>query len=107
MAKGFAQHEGIDYDETFAPTAKWNTIRTVINLAAQHGWKGTLQEPPVGCRAQLSTKGQSFKSLFTCTSNISLESLQHTQVTTKATMQMMLVADNMTSSILSRHYVYQ
>ena len=39
VAKGFAQQEGIDYDETFAPTAKLNTIRTVINLVAQNGWK--------------------------------------------------------------------
>ena len=39
VAKGFAQQEGINYDETFAPTAKWKRIRTVINLAAQNGWK--------------------------------------------------------------------
>jgi hypothetical protein len=30
--------EGIDYEETFSPTTKWNTIRMVINLAAQYGW---------------------------------------------------------------------
>ena len=39
VAKGFAQKEGIDYEETFAPTAKWNTIRIVLALAAQNGWK--------------------------------------------------------------------
>ena len=39
VAKGFAEQEGIDYDETFAPTAKWNTIRTIINLVAHNGWK--------------------------------------------------------------------
>ena len=39
VAKGFAQQEGIDYDETFAPTTKWNTIRTIINLVAHNGWK--------------------------------------------------------------------
>ena len=39
MAKGFAQKEGIDYEETFAPTAKWTTIRTLFALAAQSGWK--------------------------------------------------------------------
>ena len=39
VAKGFAQQEGIDYDETFSPTAKWNTIKTVINLDAHNGCK--------------------------------------------------------------------
>ena len=39
VAKGFAQQESIDYVETFAPKAKWNTIRIVINLAAHSGWK--------------------------------------------------------------------
>ena len=39
VAKGFAQKEGIDYEETFAPTSKWTTIRTLFTLAAQNGWK--------------------------------------------------------------------
>ena len=39
VAKGFAKQEGIDYDETFSPTTKWNTIKTVINLATHNGWK--------------------------------------------------------------------
>ena len=39
VAKSFSQQEGIDYDETFSPIAKWNTMRTIINLAAQNGWK--------------------------------------------------------------------
>ena len=39
VAKGFAQQEGIDYEENFSPIAKWNTIRMVINLAAHNGWK--------------------------------------------------------------------
>eukprot|EP00253_Pinus_taeda_P020695 PITA_20695 len=34
-AKGFAQKEGVDYEETFAPTRKWTTIRTLFALAAQ------------------------------------------------------------------------
>eukprot|EP00253_Pinus_taeda_P031753 PITA_31753 len=39
VAKGFAQKEGVDYEETFAPTAKCATIRTLFALAAQNGWK--------------------------------------------------------------------
>ena len=39
VAKGFVQQEGIDYEETFVPTAKWNTIRLTLALAAQQGWK--------------------------------------------------------------------
>jgi hypothetical protein len=39
VAKGYAQKQGIDYTETFAPTTKWGTIRTLFSLAAQKGWK--------------------------------------------------------------------
>jgi len=39
VAKGFSQQEGIDYEETFAPTAKWNTIHLKLALAAKKGWK--------------------------------------------------------------------
>jgi hypothetical protein len=38
-AKGFAQKEGVDYEETFAPAAKWATICTLFSMAAQIGWK--------------------------------------------------------------------
>ena len=39
VAKGYAQQYGIDYEETFAPTSRMTTIRTVVALAAQRGWK--------------------------------------------------------------------
>jgi len=39
VAKGYARMEGIDYEETFAPVARYTSIRTVISLAAQMGWE--------------------------------------------------------------------
>ena len=38
MARGFTQIEGIDYEETFAPTAKFVTIRLIVALATSLGW---------------------------------------------------------------------
>ena len=38
MAKGFTQTYGIDYQETFAPVAKMNSIRTILSCAANLGW---------------------------------------------------------------------
>ena len=34
MAKGHTQTYGIDYQETFAPMAKMNSIRVLLSLAA-------------------------------------------------------------------------
>jgi hypothetical protein len=39
VAKGFSQVEGIDYNETFAPVAKMNSIRLVLALAGSHKWE--------------------------------------------------------------------
>eukprot|EP00253_Pinus_taeda_P001899 PITA_01899 len=39
VAKGYAQKEGIDYEETFAPVAKHTSIITMISLVAQMGWE--------------------------------------------------------------------
>eukprot|EP00253_Pinus_taeda_P027768 PITA_27768 len=39
IAKGYSQQEGIDFDDTFAPVAKLNTIRMLICLATKHKWK--------------------------------------------------------------------
>ena len=39
VAKGFSQKEGIDYEETFAPDARYFSIRTIISLAAEMGWR--------------------------------------------------------------------
>lgn len=37
-ARGFTQTCGIDYEETFAPVAKLNTVRALLSLAANLDW---------------------------------------------------------------------
>jgi hypothetical protein len=39
VAKGFSQKEGIDFSETFAPMARYSSIRAVISIAAELGWQ--------------------------------------------------------------------
>ena len=39
VARGFSQVEGIDYDETFAPVARYSSIRSMLALSTQMGWK--------------------------------------------------------------------
>lgn len=38
VAKGFTQTYGIDYQETFAPVAKLNTVRILLSLASNLDW---------------------------------------------------------------------
>ena len=38
FARGFSQKEGIDYDDIFAPIARYIPIRSIIALAATQGW---------------------------------------------------------------------
>jgi hypothetical protein len=39
VARGFSQKEGVDYKETFAPVARYTSIRMVISLASVMKWK--------------------------------------------------------------------
>jgi hypothetical protein len=39
VACGFSQKEGIDYEETFAPIARYTSIKVIISLASVLGWK--------------------------------------------------------------------
>ena len=38
IARGFTQSYGTDYQETFAPMAKLNTIRVLLSIAANLDW---------------------------------------------------------------------
>jgi len=38
VAQGFSQIPGVDYDDTFSPTVRLDSLRAVLHLAAAHGW---------------------------------------------------------------------
>lgn len=38
VAKGYTQKYGVDYQETFAPIAKINTVGVLMSLAANMDW---------------------------------------------------------------------
>jgi hypothetical protein len=39
VARGFVQREGIDFNDTFAPVARMESVRLFFALAAQEGWR--------------------------------------------------------------------
>ena len=39
VTRGFSQKEGINYEETFAPVARYTSIRTIMALVAKTEWK--------------------------------------------------------------------
>ena len=39
ISRGFSQKEGIDYEETSAPVARYTSIKIVLALAANMKWK--------------------------------------------------------------------
>jgi hypothetical protein len=39
VARGFVQREGIDFDDTFAPVVRMESVRLLFALAAQEGWR--------------------------------------------------------------------
>ena len=39
IARGFSQKEGVDYDETFVPVARYTCNRSTISIASAMRWK--------------------------------------------------------------------
>jgi hypothetical protein len=39
LAWGFSHIKGIDYEETFSPVAWYSSIRTILALSVQMGWR--------------------------------------------------------------------
>lgn len=38
VVRGYLHQEGINYNEVFAPVAKWNTVRVIIAMAVARHW---------------------------------------------------------------------
>ena len=38
MARGYSQKEGINYEETFSPVARYTSIRTIMAVASMMKW---------------------------------------------------------------------
>jgi hypothetical protein len=39
VAKGFSHKEGVDYDDTFAPVSRYTSIKVMIFIIVEMGWK--------------------------------------------------------------------
>ena len=42
VARGFSQVEGVDYDETLASVARYTSIKPLISIATEMGWKSII-----------------------------------------------------------------
>nr|XP_016471020.1 PREDICTED: uncharacterized mitochondrial protein AtMg00810-like [Nicotiana tabacum] len=61
VAKGFSQQEGIDYQETFSPVVKMDTVRTILSIAASEHWHIHQMDVVKGRVSQLAASMYSLK----------------------------------------------
>ena len=61
IARGYSQVQGIDYLETFSPTARIESVRMLMHLAVQSNWllhqmdvKGAYLHAPIQCYVYVS-----------------------------------------------------
>ena len=71
VANGFSKVEGVDYHETFAPTTKMASIRTMANVVAQHDMvvhqldvKSAYLHAPIDCDLYLEPPQGSEKEMM-------------------------------------------
>jgi hypothetical protein len=57
VAKGYSQVEGLDFDETYAPVARLESIRILIAYATYHGFK-LLSNGREKCLSQWTYQGR-------------------------------------------------
>ena len=72
VAKGYSQVKGVDFQETFAPTANFTSVRTVMQMAAQHDLilhqmdvKTAYLNAPIDCEIFME-QAEGFKTLSDC-----------------------------------------
>jgi hypothetical protein len=39
VVKGYAQRQGVDYEEVFAPVSRMEPVRLLLALATHNGWE--------------------------------------------------------------------
>lgn len=89
VAEGYSQVAGIDYHETFSPTASMTSVRSLMQLAVQHGFelhqmdvKTAFLHAPIDCEVYMKQPdGFEVKSEMdekrVCKLNKSLYGLKH------------------------------
>ena len=88
VAKGYSQVKNVDYQKTFAPTANFTSVRTVVQLAAQNDLilhqmdvKTVYLNAPIDCEIYMEKPEgfavpSNFEDVLVCKLNKSLYALK-------------------------------